>query len=68
MINVQEVFVSGENNSSSRPFQPWNYDESSDSDEKTKRITSDSLTEIPFRVKLLVRFGIRPAGVKSGAD
>jgi uncharacterized protein len=68
IVNVQEVFVSGDNNNSSRQFNPWYYDGSSDSDEKKSRITSDSLTEIPFRVKLLVRFGIRPAAAKSGAD
>jgi uncharacterized protein YggE len=68
IVNVQEVFVSGDNNNSSRQFNPWYYDGSSDNNEKASRITSDSLTEIPFRVKLLVRFGIRPAAAKAGAD
>jgi uncharacterized protein YggE len=66
VLAVQEVFVSGENQSH-HVSQPWYYD-GSESDEKSSRITSDSLTEIPFRVKLLVRYAIKPAEAKSGAD
>jgi uncharacterized protein YggE len=67
VLAVQELFVSGENQSQ-RNVPPWYFDGSEPDDEKSARITSDSLTEIPFRVKLLVRYAIKPAETKSGAD
>jgi len=70
VLSVQETFVSGEKESMHN--QPWYYYEyggNNSQAEKSPRITSDSLTEIPFRVKLLVRFAIKPsAAVKAGAD
>jgi hypothetical protein len=34
---------------------------------KASQISADSLTDIPFRVKLLVRFSIKPADPKAAS-
>lgn len=66
VLSVQEVFVSGEEQTH-QVVQPWEYNLPT-KNVKESRITSDSLTQIPFRVKLLVRFSIKPAEAKGGAD
>jgi len=66
VVSVQEEYVSGEEQTH-RVMQPWEY-VPPNQNIKQSRITSDTLTEIPFRVKLMVRFGIKPAAAKAGAD
>jgi len=53
---VQEIQVSGEEPKTIS--QPWETAQVSPT--KAAQISADSLSEIPFRVKLLVRFSIKP--------
>ena len=54
---MNEVQVSGDEELT-RAVQPWELGRKEKSDEQ--QLESDVLAEIPFRVKLLVRFAVEP--------
>ena len=56
-LSVNEVQVSGDDELT-RVVQPWEVGRKGKSDEQ--QLESDVLAEIPFRVKLLVRFAVEP--------
>lgn len=70
-LSVNEVQVSGDEEMT-RNVQPWEVGRKGKSEDE--QLESDVLDEIPFRVKLLVRFAVEPAktasadksGLKSG--
>ncbi len=65
VLSVQEVQVSGEE--ARTVAQPWEV-QSSTAANRPPQISADSLTEIPFRVKLLVRFSIKPSDPKAASN
>jgi uncharacterized protein len=64
VLSVQEIQVSGEEPRTAT--QPWEV-VSTTATSKSSQISSDSLSDIPFRVKLLVRFSIKPSDAKSAS-
>ncbi len=71
VLAVEEVQVTGEEKYGNRTVMPWYMDSDDDNDSKDKsstRIVSESLAAIPFRVRLTVRFGIRPAQDKPAEE
>ena len=63
VLSVQEVQVSGDD--SGYTTTPWGQVVPSQGKLNEPKITSDTFAEIPFRVKLSVRFGIAPAEEKT---
>ena len=59
VLSVQEIEVSGDEASAYQPYYYPRYNPPSAGKEGPE-IASESFAEIPFRVKLLVRFGIEP--------
>lgn len=66
VLGVQEMQVSGDDGGYTT--NPWGQVVASQGKVKEPRISSDSFAEIPFRVKLLVRFGIAPAEAKTAQN
>ncbi|HUY91470.1 MAG TPA: SIMPL domain-containing protein [Pirellulales bacterium] len=63
VLGVQEVQVSGDDGG--QTTTPWGQVAPSHNKLNEPRITSDTFAEIPFRVKLMVRFGIAPPEEKT---
>jgi len=63
VLSVQEVQVSGDEGGYTTT--PWGQVVASHSKLNEPKITSDTFAEIPFRVKLMVRFGIAPQDEKT---
>jgi uncharacterized protein len=63
VLGVQEVQVSGDDGGYTT--NPWGQVVASHATLKEPKISSDTFAEIPFRVKLLVRFGIAPKDEKT---
>lgn len=66
VIGVQETQVSGDN--SGQTTNPYGQTVVSQDKLKDQKISSDAFAEIPFRVKLLVRFAIAPAESKTAQN
>lgn len=64
VVAVNEVFVSGEDMVQTQPYAYYN-PQSRTTSEDADFLTSETFAEIPFRVKLLVRFGISGGGEKT---
>jgi uncharacterized protein len=64
-IAVQEVQVSGDE-AAQQVVQPWDVATNTDAPVEPQ-IVSNSFNEIPFRVKLLVRFSTEPQGPKTAS-
>jgi uncharacterized protein YggE len=65
-IAVQEVQVSGDETGAQQVVQPWDVATNSDTPVEPQ-IVSNSFNEIPFRVKLMVRFSTEPQGSKTAS-
>lgn len=63
VLGVQEVQVSGDDGG--QTTTPWGQVVASHHKLNEPKITSDTFAEIPFRVRLMVRFGIAPAEEKT---
>lgn len=63
VLSVQEVQVSGDEGGYTTT--PWGQVVASHGKLNEPKITSDTFAEIPFRVKLMVRFGIAPEDEKT---
>jgi uncharacterized protein len=66
VLGVQEVQVSGDEQQ--LVTTPWGQTMPSGKKRKEPEISSEQFAEIPFRVKLLVRFGIVPADAKTAQN
>lgn len=66
VLGVQEVQVSGDEQQ--LVTTPWGQTMPSSHKRKEPEISSEQFAEIPFRVKLLVRFGILPADAKTAQN
>lgn len=66
VTSVQEVSVSGDE--AAAVAQPWQVSGTPAARPKEPQITSDSFAEVPFRVRLMVRFGIAPADEKTAQN
>lgn len=66
VVGVQEMQVSGDDGGYTT--NPYGQVIASQSKLKEKKISSDSFAEIPFRVRLLVRFKIAPAEEKTAQN
>ncbi len=71
VLSVEEVQITGEEKEKGGSSMPWYMDSGDDDDKDQKsstRITSESLSAIPFHVRLMVRFGIKPGGDKPSEE
>lgn len=70
VISVQEVQVSGDDAGQRvvQPYEVYQPGADPDSSKREPRIESSTLAEIPFRVKLLVRYSIDGSGEKTAAN
>lgn len=66
VLSVQEVQISGDDGGYTTT--PWGQVVATQSKINEPKITSDTFAEIPFRVKLMVRFGIAPPEEKTAQN
>jgi hypothetical protein len=68
VLGVQEIQVSGDDSSTYSVYQPWGGVTSQPSYADEPQLVSDTFSEVPFRVKLMVRFAIAPAEERTAQE
>jgi len=58
VLGVQEILVSGDDSSTYNVYQPWSGVATQPSYADEPQLASDTFSEVPFRVRLMVRFAI----------
>lgn len=68
VLGVQEVQVSGDDSSTYSVYQPWGGVTAQPSYADEPQLVSDTFSEVPFRVKLMVRFAIATAEERTAQE
>jgi uncharacterized protein YggE len=68
VLGVQEVQVSGDDAAQQQVYYPYGRQQNASNKPKKPHIVSETFNEVPFRVKLLVRFAITSEGEKTAKN
>ena len=68
VLGVQEIQVSGDDSSTYTVYQPWSGAATQPSYADEPQLASDTFSEVPFRVRLMVRFAIAPEGTRTAQE